>query len=90
MYNTYCNNNPKGYHSGITRGGCYMFNLISKGETQKIVVKLINELTKKYTYFEMAILLGVNEKTIYKWRSGYIPKADNYINLQILHDSTAN
>ena len=77
-------------HSGITRGGCYMFNLISKGEMQGIVVKLINDLSAKYTYYEMSILLGVNEKTIYKWRSGYIPKADNYINLQKLHNSTMN
>lgn len=35
----------------------------------------------------MSIILDVNEKTIYKWRSGYIPKADNFLNLQILHST---
>lgn len=62
-----------------------LFKLVSKEDTCKIVKKIIGELTVKYSYYEMSILLNVNEKTIYKWRSGYIPKADNFINLQILH-----
>ena len=62
-----------------------MFDLISKEETSKIVVKLIGDLSVRYSFCEIAIMLDVNEKTIYKWRSGYIPKADNFLNLQLLH-----
>ena len=62
-----------------------MFDLISKEETSKIVVKILGDLAVKYTYYEMSIILDVNEKTIYKWRSGDIPKANNFLNLQILH-----
>ena len=57
-----------------------MFDLISKEEIRKIVIGLIGDLTVNYSYYEMAIILDVNEKTIYKWRSGYIPKADNFLN----------
>ena len=67
-----------------------MFDLISKEETSKIVIELIGDLSVKYSYYEMSILLDVNEKTIYKWRSGYIPKADNFLNLQVLHDTLEN
>lgn len=73
--------------SGLTRGGCYMFDLISKKETSKIVKKLIGDLVEKYSFYEISIKLNVNEKTIYKWRSGYIPKADNFLNLQLLHST---
>lgn len=62
-----------------------MFDLISKEETSKIVIKLICDIATKYSFYEMSIQLGVNEKTIYKWRSGEIPKADNFLNLQSLH-----
>ena len=31
----------------------------------------------------MLIILDVSEKTIYKWRSGYIPKADNFLNINV-------
>ena len=64
-----------------------MFDLISKEEIRKIVIGLIWDLTVKYSYYEMSIILDVNEKTIYKWRSGYIPKAYNFLNLQILHNT---
>ena len=64
-----------------------MFDLISKEEIDNIVIGLIGDLTVKYSYYEMSILLDVNEKTIYKWRSGYIPKADNFLNLKILHNN---
>lgn len=64
-----------------------MFDLISKEEIRKIVIGLIGDLTVKYSYYEMSIILDVNEKTIYKWRSGYIPKDDNFLNLQILHNT---
>lgn len=67
-----------------------MFDLISKEETRKIVIQLLGDLVAKYSYYEMAIILDVNEKTIYKWRSGYIPKADNFLNLQILHSTLTN
>lgn len=67
-----------------------MFDLISKEETRKIVIKLLGDLVAKYSYYEMEIILDVNEKTIYKWRSGYIPKADNFLNLQILHSTLTN
>ena len=55
-----------------------MFDLISKEEIRKIVIGLIGDLTVNYSYYEMSIILNVNEKTIYKWRSGYIPKADKF------------
>lgn len=64
-----------------------MFDLISKEEIRKIVIGLIGDLIVKYSYYELSIILDVNEKTIYKWRSGYIPKADNFLNLQILHNT---
>lgn len=67
-----------------------MFDLISKEETSKIVIKLLGDLCVKYSYYEMSILLDVNEKTIYKWRSGDIPKANNFLNLQILHQALEN
>ena len=67
-----------------------MFDLISKEETRKIVIQLLGDLVAKYSYYEMAIILDVNEKTIYKWRSVYIPKADNFLNLQILHSTLTN
>ena len=67
-----------------------MFDLISKEETRKIVIQLLGDLVAKYSYYEMEIILDVNEKTIYKWRSGYIPKADNFLNLQILHSTLTN
>lgn len=63
-----------------------MFDLISKEETSKIVIKLLGDLAARYSYYELSILLEVNEKTIYKWRSGDIPKANNFLNLQLLHD----
>ena len=43
-----------------------MFDLISKEEIRKIVIGLIGDLTVKYSYYEMSIILDVNEKTIYK------------------------
>ncbi len=52
-----------------------MFDLISKEEIRKIVIVLIGDLTVKYSYYEMSIILDVNEKTIYKWRSRYITKS---------------
>lgn len=52
-----------------------MFDLISKEETRKIVIQLLGDLVAKYSYYEMAIILDVNEKTIYKWRSRYITKS---------------
>ncbi len=64
-----------------------MLDLISREETSKIVVRLIGDISVRYTYYEMSILLGVNEKTIYKWRNGLIPKADNFLNLQLLQKS---
>ena len=64
-----------------------MLNLVSKEKVRKIVFKLIGDLASKYSYYEISIFLDVNEKTIYKWRSGYIPKADNFLNLKILHDT---
>lgn len=67
-----------------------MFDLISKEETSKIVNKLIGDLIAKYSYYELSIILDVNEKTIYKWRSGEIPKANNFLNLQVLHNSLSN
>ena len=62
-----------------------MFDLISKEEASKIVNKLIGDIIAKYSFYEMSIILDVNEKTIYKWRKGEIPKADNFLNLQLLH-----
>ena len=62
-----------------------MFDLLSKEETSKIVFKILGDLAVKCTYYEMSIILDVNEKTIYKWRSEDIPKANNFLNLQILH-----
>ncbi len=67
-----------------------MFNLITKEDTCKIVNRLIGDLSVKYSYYELSILLNVNEKTIYKWRYGNVPKADNYINLLILHKTLNN
>ncbi len=64
-----------------------MFDLISKEEIRIIVIGLIGDLTVRCSYYEMSIILDVNKKTIYKWRSGYIPKADNFLNLQILHNT---
>lgn len=67
-----------------------MFDLISKEETSKIANKLIGDLIAKYSYYELSIILDVNEKTIYKWRSGEIPKANNFLNLQVLHNALSN
>ncbi len=67
-----------------------MYELISKCETSKIVAGLINDLSSKLSYYEISIQLDVNEKTIYKWRSGSIPKADKYLSLQSLHKSLFN
>jgi len=67
-----------------------MIDLISKEETSKMVCELLGDLACKYSYYELSILLDVNEKTIYKWRSGNIPKADNYINLLVLHKTLDN
>lgn len=39
-----------------------MFDLISKEKIRKIVIGLIGDLTVKYSYFEMSIILDVNEK----------------------------
>lgn len=39
-----------------------MFDLISKEEIRKIVIGLIGDLTVKYSYYEMSIILDVNEK----------------------------
>lgn len=39
-----------------------MFDLISKEETRKIVIQLLGDLVAKYSYYEMAIILDVNEK----------------------------
>ena len=63
----------------------YMFELVSKEETQKNVVRMIGELSRKITYYQLSIFLNVSEKTIYKWFHGVIPKADNYLSLQSLH-----
>lgn len=67
-----------------------MYMLISKNDTSKIVAGLINDLAVKLSYYEIAIKLNVNEKTIYKWRSGSIPKADSFLSLQSLHKSLFN
>ncbi len=67
-----------------------MFDFISKEETRKLVTKFIDELAVRYSYYQMSIQLGVSEKTIYKWRSGNIPKADNFINLQSFHKTLLN
>ena len=64
-----------------------MVELITKDETSKIVLRLICELSAKYSFYELSILLNVNEKTIYKWRNGLVPKANNYINLKQLHET---
>ena len=39
-----------------------MFDLISKEKIRKIVIGLIGDLTVKYSYYEMSIILDVNEK----------------------------
>ncbi len=64
-----------------------MYKHISKNETGKIVAGLINDLAAKLSYYEMSIQLDANEKTIYKWRSSSIPKADKSLSLQSLHKS---
>ena len=64
-----------------------MFDLISKEEIRYIVIGIIGDLTVQYFYYEMSIILDVNERTIYKWRSGYIHKAVKFLNLQILHST---
>lgn len=64
-----------------------MIDLVSEEKTSEIVVKFINDLSSKYSFYEMSIMLDVNEKTIYKWRNGSIPKADKFINLHKLHMS---
>lgn len=69
----------------IRRRFSYMFELVSKEETKKIVVRMIGELSRKITYYQLSIFLNVSEKTIYKWYHGVIPKADNYLSLQSLH-----
>ena len=71
--------------SGFPEEVVTMFDLISKEEASKIVNKLIGDIIAKYSFYEMSIILDVNEKTIYKWRKGEIPKADNFLNLQLLH-----
>ncbi|MBP5446283.1 MAG: hypothetical protein J6Y28_08945 [Acholeplasmatales bacterium] len=64
-----------------------MVELVTKEETNRIVLKLICDLSAKYSFYELSILLNVSEKTIYKWRNGLVPKANNYINLRQLHDA---
>lgn len=64
-----------------------MIDLVSEEKTSEIVVEFINDLSSKYSFYEISIMLGVNEKTIYKWRNGSIPKADKFINLHKLHMS---
>lgn len=39
-----------------------MFDLISKEEIRKIVIGLIGDLTVKYSYYGMSIILDVNKK----------------------------
>ena len=67
-----------------------MIKLISKEETSKMICRLLSDLSCKFSYSELSIMLDVNEKTIYKWRLGNIPKADNFINLQVLHSKLFN
>lgn len=71
--------------SGFPEEVVTVFDLISKEDASKIVNKMIGDITVKYSFYEMSIILDVNEKTIYKWRKGEIPKADHFLNLQLLH-----
>ena len=64
-----------------------MFNLISKEKIRKVVIELIGDLTVKYSYFEMSIILDINEIQSTNCVKGYIPKADNLLNLQILYNA---
>ena len=53
----------------------------------KMVRSMLGTLySKGYTKYQISIELSVNEKSIYKWEHGTTPKANYYLNLQMLYE----
>lgn len=54
-------------------------------DVTKIIRSLLGELySMGYSKQEIALQLNINEKSIYKWEHGAIPKSNYFLNLQQL------
>ena len=60
--------------------------MYTDSDITKMVRSMLGTLySKGYTKYQISIELNVNEKSIYKWEHGTMPKANYYLNLKMLY-----